>query len=110
MTGYYREGSVMCNVRLLRRKAASEYLSATWGVHRAPSTLAKLAVTGGGPTFRLVGRVPYYSPDDLDEWVLSKLSRPMRSTSDTDPGKDDVIDSNGRSSKAQAVHETGSVA
>ena len=68
--------------RFLRRKAASQYLEETWGVNRAPSTLAKYAVIGGGPTFRRAGRVPLYSADDLDEWVASKLSPPMRSTSD----------------------------
>ena len=68
--------------RLLRRKAASAYLYKIHGLERAPSTLAKLAVIGGGPIFRRVNRVPLYSTDDLDEWVASKLSGPMRSTSD----------------------------
>jgi hypothetical protein len=68
--------------KLLRRKAASEYLHEIHGLDRAPSTLAKLAVIGGGPIFRRVGRVPLYSSDDLDGWVASKLSAPMRSTSD----------------------------
>jgi hypothetical protein len=68
--------------KLLRRKAASDYLRETHGLERAPSTLAKLAVIGGGPTFRRAGRVPLYATDDLDEWVASKLSPPMRSTSD----------------------------
>jgi hypothetical protein len=68
--------------KLLRRNAASQYLEETWGVNRAPSTLAKYAVIGGGPTFRRAGRVPYYSKHDLDEWVLSKLTAPLRSTSE----------------------------
>ena len=69
--------------KLLRRQAASVYLRETHGLDRAPSTLAKLAVIGGGPIFRRAGRVPLYSADDLDEWVASKLSQPMRSTSET---------------------------
>jgi hypothetical protein len=69
--------------RFLRRKAASHYLEEAWGVTRTPSTLAKYAVIGGGPIFRRAGRVPLYLTDDLDEWVASKLSAPMRSTSDT---------------------------
>jgi len=68
--------------RLLRRKAASAYVHETYGLERAPSTLAKLAVIGGGPVFRRMNRVALYSIDDLDQWVASKLSRPMRSTSD----------------------------
>jgi hypothetical protein len=68
--------------RLLRRKAASEYLHAVHGLERAAPTLAKLAVTGGGPVFRRIGRVPFYASKDLDAWVASKLGPPMRSTSD----------------------------
>jgi hypothetical protein len=44
--------------------------------------LAKYAVLGGGPVFQRIGRDPVYTPADLDEWVASKLSGPMRSTSD----------------------------
>ena len=72
----------MLTHRFLRRKAASGYLHEVHGLDRAPGTLAKLAVIGGGPVFRRVGRVPLYSTDDLDKWVASKLSPPMRSTSD----------------------------
>src|SRR5262249_41281887 len=94
--------------RLLRRKTASEYLLETHGLDRAPSTLAKLAVIGGGPVFRRIGRVPLYAEDDLDKWVASKLSAPMRSTSDTasskaetncstqpDPGGEHQVSDNG---------------
>ena len=69
--------------KFLRRSAASQYLEETWGMNRAPGTLAKYAVIGGGPTFRRAGRVPLYATNDLDKWVASKLSEPMRSTSDT---------------------------
>jgi hypothetical protein len=68
--------------KLLRRKEAARYLEQTWGVIRAPSTLAKLAVVGGGPSFRRFNRVPYYDPQDLDTWVASVLSEPLRSTSE----------------------------
>jgi hypothetical protein len=66
----------------LRRKEASAYLRQTYGLERAPSTLAKLAVIGGGPPFRLLNRVPLYTAADLDQWVASKLGPRMRSTSD----------------------------
>ena len=72
--------------KYLRRKEASIYLRQTHGLERAPSTLAKLAVIGGGPPFRRLNRVPLYDPADLDQWVLSKLSPPMRSTSDVKQG------------------------
>jgi hypothetical protein len=68
--------------RFLRRKEASAYLRETHGLERAPSTLAKLAVIGGGPIFRRANRVPLYTTDDLDDWAQSLLSAPMRSTSD----------------------------
>jgi len=68
--------------KLLRRNAASEYLHEVHGLDRAPSTLAKLAVVGGGPIFRRAGRIPLYTQDDLDEWVESKLGPRMHSTSE----------------------------
>ncbi len=82
----------MLTHRFLRRKAASDYLQETHGLERAPSTLAKLAVIGGGPIFRRIGRVPLYLMDDLDEWVASKLSPPMGSTSDTASPKAGMTD------------------
>src|SRR6266516_660450 len=72
----------MATRKLLRRKAASHYLCETHGLERATSTLAKLAVIGGGPIFRRAGRIPLYSPEDLDAWAESLLSAPMRSTSE----------------------------
>jgi hypothetical protein len=66
----------------LRRKQASIYLREKYGLERAPSTLAKDAVIGGGPVFRRINRVPLYLTSDLDEWVASKLGEPMRSTTD----------------------------
>src|SRR5881392_3703057 len=68
--------------KLLRRKAASRYLYDVHGVVRAPSTLAKYAVIGGGPVFRRLGRDPVYTQLHLDDWVASKLSGEMRSTSE----------------------------
>jgi len=77
-----KKGHAMRIHRFLRRKAASDYLRETHGLERAPSTLAKLAVIGGGPIFRRAGRIPLYTTDDLDNWAISLLSAPMRSTSD----------------------------
>jgi hypothetical protein len=82
----------MRNQRFLRRKAASQYLDETWGVIRTPSTLAKYAVIGGGPVFRRDSRFPLYLPDDLDAWAASRLSAPMRSTSDQVSPKNSAAD------------------
>lgn len=69
--------------RPLSRKEASGYLLSRHGISRAPSTLAKLAVLGGGPVFRKVNsRLVVYDPADLDAWVASIMSGPMRSTSE----------------------------
>jgi hypothetical protein len=51
-------------------------------IQRAPGTLAKLAVTGGGPPFRRIGRIPLYAPGDLDAWVASKLTPPTSQAAD----------------------------
>ena len=44
----------------LRRAEASAYLKEKHGIDRAPTTLAKYAVVGGGPRFQHVGRLPLY--------------------------------------------------
>jgi hypothetical protein len=48
-------------------------VTATVNVAQAPAP---------APIFHRMGRDPVYTPVDLDEWVASKLSGPMRSTSD----------------------------
>ncbi len=68
--------------RPLRRSEAATYLLETHGIRRAVGTLAKLAVVGGGPRFRVAGRTPLYTTDDLDAWVESILSPPVNSTSE----------------------------
>lgn len=66
--------------RYYRRKGAAEYLLKKYGFG-ASATLAKLAVTGGGPEYRKAGRMPLYAEDSLDAWALSKIGAPRRSTS-----------------------------
>ena len=69
-------------IRLLRRAEAATYIQTKWGYPCSPRTLAKYAVTGGGPPFRKAGRYPLYHPDDLDGWIAGKLSDPVTSTSE----------------------------
>lgn len=66
---------------LMRRREAAAYLQAHYGIG-AYRTLAKLAVIGGGPRYRLAGRIPLYAASDLDEWMAGRLSAPRASTSD----------------------------
>ena len=68
--------------RPLRRAEAADYLLEIHGISRTVGTLAKLAVIGGGPRFRVAGRTPLYAPDDLDAWADSIISPLVRSTSE----------------------------
>ncbi len=68
--------------RRLRRSEAATYLLETHGIRRAVGTLAKLAVVGGGPCFRVAGRTPLYTTDDLDAWAESILSPLVSNTSE----------------------------
>lgn len=67
--------------RPLNRKELSVYLLCKHGIRRSPKTLAKLAVIGGGPVFRRVGRHPMYAPVDVEQWVASITTIKVRSTS-----------------------------
>ena len=69
--------------QFLRRKRAAEYLKERYGFGSEKS-LAKLACLGGGPEFRKAGSIVLYEPAKLDEFALSKIGRPQRSTSDTE--------------------------
>ena len=68
----------------LRRKEAAEYVRKTFNVPCAASTLAKLAVVGGGPPYKRFGRFPLYSKAALRDWVQLHFAGTYRSTSDYD--------------------------
>jgi hypothetical protein len=72
----------MNSAQYLRRKNAGDYLKTKYGFG-SEKTLAKLACVGGGPTFHKAGPAALYEPAALDEWALSKIGAPQRSTSDT---------------------------
>jgi hypothetical protein len=68
--------------RLLRRTAAAEYVTETYGFPCSPKTLAKLAcVCSDGPPFRRAGRIPLYPTSGLDSWAQNKIGPLVRSTS-----------------------------
>jgi len=56
----------------------------------AEQTLARYAVQGCGPEFRRYGRDVVYAIEKLDEWARSRLSGPVRSTSDGRISRDAV--------------------
>jgi hypothetical protein len=70
--------------RFHRRDSASRYLEQNWGLRCKAKTLAKLAVCGGGPPMRYMGRWPVYSEADLDHYATSRLSGPFNSTMERD--------------------------
>jgi hypothetical protein len=63
----------MTNCPRLTRHEVPAYLLATWGLRCSHSTLARLAVNGGGPVFRKSGRDVYYDISALDAWTQQKL-------------------------------------
>jgi hypothetical protein len=68
---------------LLRRREAAASLTAA-GYPTAAATLATKATRGGGPPFRLYGRVPLYRWGDALAWAQSRLSSLRHSTSEGD--------------------------
>ena len=77
----------MSHTTYLRRRAAAEYLREQRGIPCGEKTLAKLACIGGGPVYRLFGRIPLYTRFDLDAHADSKLGKPVRSTSEYGGGR-----------------------
>ena len=67
--------------KFLRRDEAAAHLRARWALPCSRGLLAKLAVSGDGPVYRLAGRFPVYSQDDLDAWAENRISEPRRMTS-----------------------------
>ena len=72
--------------RMLRRVSAAAYLEDQHGQRASVQTLARRAVEGSGPLYRLSGRFPLYRIADLDAWAAARLSAPRRSTSDQGAG------------------------
>jgi hypothetical protein len=70
-------------LRLLRRRAASQYLQDRWAMRASEQTLAKYAVQGCGPEFQRYSRDVVYTTQELDEWARTRLSKSLRSTSQT---------------------------
>ena len=67
----------------MRRKMASDYLREVHGVSLSAATLAKLAVVGGGPSYRKDGPFPLYDQPVLDEYAVARLGPLRTSTSES---------------------------
>lgn len=68
---------------LLRRAAVSAALL-NHGFPVAKTTLSTKASRGGGPPYRLFGRVPLYRWGDALDWARARLSPAIRSTAELD--------------------------
>jgi hypothetical protein len=66
---------------LLRRASLAAALTKK-GYQTAHSTLATKATRGGGPPYRLFGRIPLYRWRDALEWAEGRLGPPQCSTSE----------------------------
>lgn len=65
----------------LDQEEASAFLF-TLGVRRAPKTLQKQRVTGGGPPFMRICNRIVYEQQSLRAWALAQRSPPVTSTSE----------------------------
>lgn len=68
------------NDPLLTRSQAAEALTEE-GLPIQAQTLARLAVEGSGPPYRIWGRRPIYALSDLHTWADSRLGLAAESTS-----------------------------
>jgi hypothetical protein len=65
------------------RRTASKYLREEHGIRLSPSSLAKLAVVGGGPLFYKDGPYCLYDRvEHLDPFAVERLGKARTSTSD----------------------------
>ena len=75
--------------QLLKRKYAANYISDR-GVRSSITTLARLAMSGEGPKYTLIGRTAYYKPEWLDEWLESQITPHSHSLAHMLQNKEDI--------------------
>jgi hypothetical protein len=68
------------------RRDAADYLTEKFGAPISEGTLAKLAVRGGGPPYRMAGHVAIYEQDDLDAFGNARMGPKVLSSSDVNRG------------------------
>ena len=65
----------------LTRDEWVKYLKERYNVTYHASTFGKMATTGGGPDYVLIGGRALSTAEWLDQWVQKKSSKPRSSTS-----------------------------
>ena len=68
---------------LLRRRDLAQALTDN-GYPTATATLASWATRGGGPPYRMWGRIPLYCWGDALAWAERRLTKPRSSSSEAD--------------------------
>lgn len=68
--------------KYISRTAAAQRVRQLHGIPCEPSTLAKRATTGTGPTYRIIGGKAMYLDADVDSWARSLVSAPLKKASD----------------------------
>ena len=63
--------------KFLSRTDAAQRVRELHGIPCEPSTLAKRATTGTGPTYRIIGGKAMYLDADVDSWARSLVSEPL---------------------------------
>lgn len=67
--------------RYLTRDEVSDHCKRR-GLPIEKQTLAKYAVTGGGPAYRKFGPRVVYDPADVEDWIKQRLTAACKSTSE----------------------------
>ena len=71
----------------LTRRYAAKYVRDHYGMRCSEKWLAKLVVTGGGPSYWKDGRAVLYRRDALDAWVAGRVSGPWTSSTNREGNK-----------------------
>jgi hypothetical protein len=64
------------------RKATAAYVRDKFGIPCTEGSLANMASSGIGPTYRLYSSRAYYLDQDVDIWAQARISAPVRKASD----------------------------
>lgn len=64
------------------RDQVPAYIEGKFGVSCSKATLTRLACVGGGPSFRKIGKRVIYAPEDVDAWMMGRMSPPLAKASD----------------------------
>ena len=68
--------------KYLNKKESSEYCKSAYGLKVSAQTLSQLITRGGGPIYHKFGGRVYYTQEDLDSWIKSRISKAFHHSSE----------------------------